>query len=132
MHLEVVNGVLHGVDLGGVTRTISNALNGQLIAPAARTPFQGFSATFAVANGVLAGDNLSFNTPDLTAPGMAVIDLSAHTLEARVAPRSPHGGITVPFTVVGPFAALHYDSDLRGLKRAPIQAQVRAVQAQAR
>lgn len=129
VHLEVVTGVLHGVDLGGVTRTISNALDGRLIAPGAKTSFRGFSATFSIADGVLASDNLSFNTPDLTAPGMGLIDLNAHTIEARFAPRSPHGGITVPFTVIGPFAQPRYNSDLRGLQRAPIQAHVRAVQA---
>ena len=129
VHLEVVSGALRGVDLGGVSRTISNALNGQLIAPAARTPFQGFSATFAVADGVLATDNLSFNTPDLRIPGVGVVDLNAHTIEARLAPRSPRGGITVPFTIIGPFASPHYDSDLRGRQRAPIQAHVNAVRA---
>ena len=51
-HIEVVSGALQGVDLGGVARTIRNALRGELIAPEARTPFQGFSATFAVADGV--------------------------------------------------------------------------------
>src|SRR5690606_994668 len=53
-HMEVVSGMLHGVDLGGVATTIRNALRGELIAPEARTPFQGFSATFAIADGVLA------------------------------------------------------------------------------
>ncbi len=52
-HIEVVSGTLHGVDLGGVRTTIRNALRGELIAPEARTPFQGFSATFAIADGVL-------------------------------------------------------------------------------
>src|SRR5690606_21541063 len=41
-HVEVVSGTLHGVDLGGVATTIRNALRGELIAPEARTPFQGF------------------------------------------------------------------------------------------
>jgi AsmA protein len=48
-HIEVITGVLHGVDLGGVATTIRNALRGELIAPEARTPFQGLSATFAIA-----------------------------------------------------------------------------------
>lgn len=69
-HIEVVSGALRGVDLGGVATTIRNALRGELIAPEARTPFLGLSATFAIADGVLASGSLSMNTTDLRVPAL--------------------------------------------------------------
>jgi len=133
VHIEVVSGVLRGVDLGGVSRTIRNALRGELIAPEARTPFHGFSATFAVANGALASSDLSFNTSDLAIPGVGVIDLDAKRLDLRMAPRSARGGgIVVPFSVRGPFTALAYDSDIRGRARTEIEPRIREIDAAAR
>lgn len=128
-HIEVVSGVLRGVDLGGVATTIRNALRGELIAPEARTPFQGLSATFAIADGVLATDTLSFNTPDLRIPGLALIDVPNRRLDARLAPRSPRGGVVVPFSVRGPFGQFSYAHDLgdRALRElTPRVAQVEA------
>lgn len=131
-HLEVVSGTLHGVDLGGVATTIRNALRGELIAPEARTPFQGFSATFSIADGVLASDNLSFNTPDLRIPGIALIDLPNRRLDARLAPRSPRGGVVVPFSARGPFGQFTYAHDLSDRALRDIQPRVDRVQAAAR
>ncbi len=131
-HMEVVSGMLHGVDLGGVATTIRNALRGELIAPEARTPFQGFSATFAIADGVLASDSLSFNTTDLRIPGVAVIDLPNRRLDARLAPRSPRGGVVVPFAARGPFGEFTYAHDINGNALAQISARVAEVEAASR
>lgn len=131
-HVEVVTGVLHGVDLGGVSRTIRNALRGELIAPEARTPFLGFSATFAIADGVLASDDLSFNTADLRIPGLGVIDLPQRRLDLRLAPRSSRGGIVFPFSIRGPWTQFAYawDGSDRALRE--VTARVRQVEAAAR
>lgn len=132
-HIEVVSGVLRGVDLGGVSRTIRNALRGELIAPEARTPFNGFSATFAVADGALASDNLSFNTPNLRIPGLGVIDLTQRRLDMRLAPRaSGGGGIVIPFSARGAWAQIAYSSDIRDIALREITTRVREVQAAAR
>jgi AsmA protein len=132
-HIEVVSGVLRGVDLGGVSRTIRNALRGELIAPEARTPFNGFSATFAVADGALASDNLSFNTPNLRIPGLGVIDLTQRRLDMRLAPRaSSGGGIVIPFSARGPWAQIVYTSDIRDIALREITTRVREVQAASR
>ncbi len=128
-HIEVVSGTLHGVDLGGVSTTIRNALRGELIAPEARTGFQGFSATFAIYNGVLATDDLSFNTPDLRIPGIGLIDVPNRRLDMRLAPRSPRGGVVVPFSVRGPWGRFEYASDIRDTAQREILPRVRAVEA---
>ncbi|MEZ5956956.1 MAG: AsmA family protein [Hyphomonadaceae bacterium] len=131
-HIEVVSGALHGVDLGGVATTIRNALRGELIAPEARTPFEGFSATFAIADGVLASDSVSFNTTALRIPGIAVIDLPNRRLDARLAPRSPRGGVVVPFAARGPFGEFTYAHDISGNALAQIGSRVAEVEAASR
>lgn len=131
-HLEVVSGVLHGVDLGGVSTTIRNALRGELIAPEARTPFQGLSATFAIADGVLATDSLSFNTADLRIPGIAIIDLPNRRLDARLAPRSPRGGVVVPFAVRGPIGQFTYAHDISDRALRDITPRIALVEAASR
>ncbi|PZO49544.1 MAG: hypothetical protein DCF16_14510 [Alphaproteobacteria bacterium] len=131
-HVEIVSGVLHGVDLGGVASTIRNALRGELIAPEARTPFQGFSGTFAIADGVFASDDLSFNTTDLRIPGIGVIDVGQRRLDLRLAPRSPRGGIVFPFSIRGPWASISYANDMNDRAQAEILPRVRQVEAASR
>jgi AsmA protein len=131
-HIEVVSGTLRGVDLGGVASTIRTALRGELIAPEAQTPFQGMSGTFAIAGGALASDSLSFNTPQLRIPGIGVIDLVRSRIDMRMAPRSPRGGIVVPFAARGPLGQVAYTSDIRDRALREIQARVNEVEAAAR
>lgn len=131
-HLEVVSGTLHGVDLGGVASTIRNALRGELIAPEARTPFQGFSGTFAIADGVLASHDLSFNTADLRIPGIGVIDSRQRRLDLRLAPRSPRGGIVFPFSIRGPWMRASYASDINDRAQREILPRVQQVEAASR
>ena len=124
--------MLHGVDLGGVSRTIRNALRGELIAPQARTPFLGFSATFAIADGVLASDDLSFNTADLRIPGIGLIDLPGRRADLRLAPRSPRGGLVFPFSIRGPWGQSTYAGDFNGRVQRELLARVVQVEAAAR
>lgn len=131
-HLEVVTGTLHGVDLGGVSTTIRNALRGELIAPEAATRFQGLSATFLISSGVLASDDISFNTPELRIPGIGLIDLPRRRLDLRLAPRSPRGGIVFPFAIRGPWSQLGYNADLSDRAQREILARVRQVEAASR
>lgn len=131
-HLEVVSGTLHGVDLGGVSRTIRNALRGELIAPEARTPFQGFSAHFHISDGVLASESLSFNTPDLRIPGIGVIDVPGRRLDVRLAPRSAGSFVVFPFSIRGPWSQFSYAADISDRAQREILVRVRQVQAGAR
>ncbi|MEQ1708573.1 MAG: AsmA family protein [Terricaulis sp.] len=132
VHLEVISGTLHGVDLGGVARTIRNALRGELIAPEAATPFHGFSATFAISDGVLASHDLSFNTPDLRIPGIGIIDVPQRRLDVRLAPRSSRGGIVFPFSVRGAWGQLAYAGDFGDRAQREILTRVREVETASR
>jgi AsmA protein len=131
-HIEVVSGTLHGVDLGGVATTIRNALRGELIAPEARTTFQGISGTFAIADGVFASDDLSFNTPDLRIPGIGIIDVPRRRLDLRLSPRSPRGGVAVPFSIRGPWGQFSYASDMNDRVQRELLPRVREVEAASR
>jgi len=131
-HIEVVSGALRGVDLGGVSTTIRNALRGELIAPQARTPFQGMSATFLISDGVLATHDLSFNTQDLRIPGIGVIDLPQRRMDLRLAPRSPRGGVVFPFAIRGPWAQPSYNADISDRAQREISARVREVETASR
>ena len=131
-HIEVVSGALRGVDLAGVSRTIARAFNGELIRPDARTPFRGMSASFAIADGVLASENMSFNTPDMEIRGIGVIDLGGRALDMRIVPRSVGTRFAVPFTVRGPWGGFAYNSDIRGRERRRVEALVADVKQRSR
>jgi AsmA protein len=132
IHLEVVSGTLHGVDMGGVSRTIRNALRGELIAPEAQTAFHGFSGTFVIGDGVLASDNINFTTPDMRIPGLAVIDLPQRRIDARFAPRSTGSFIVFPFAARGGFGDIEYSSDIGDRAQREIRARIAAVRSAAR
>ena len=118
----MVSGVLHGVDLGGVARTIRNALRGELIAPEARTPFQGFSGHLRRRRRRARQRRPGFNTTDLRIPGIGVIDLNARRLDVRLAPRAARRGhrraVLGARAVRGARLRLR---DLRGRARAEIE-----------
>ncbi len=128
--LEVRSGALRGIDLGGVATTIRRAMNDQLIAESAVTELDGMSATFAIANGVMASETLSFNTPDLRLRGIGVIDLVQRALDLRVAPQDAM--LAIPFRARGPWDGLLFASDINGRGRDEIEARIRTVQQEAR
>ena len=123
------NGGLRGVNLGGVSRTIRNALRGEMVNPAARTPFSSFTATIKAADGVLATKDLVMVTPDARLSAIGVIDIGARALDMRLSPRL--SGVAVPFRASGGWAQIGYASDFLGRARPAIEARVRAVQAKA-
>ncbi|MBL8549158.1 MAG: AsmA family protein [Hyphomonadaceae bacterium] len=127
--LAAREGAIRGVDLGGISRTIRNAFNGDLVNPNARTRFSNFSGSFAIADGVMATDDLRVQLPDLRVDTLGLINLGAQTMNVRITPRE--GGIAVPFVVRGAWSQLAYNSDLRGRERPAIESAVRAVKAAA-
>ncbi|MBI1250216.1 MAG: AsmA family protein [Alphaproteobacteria bacterium] len=126
VHTEIIRGAVRGVDLGGIARTIRNALAGDLVSTNARSPFTGMSATLTFFNGVAATDNLSMNTRDLNIRGVGVINLLDQTMDLRITPREQR--LAIPFRMQGRWEALQFDSDLRGRARPLVEAKVRAVQ----
>jgi hypothetical protein len=58
--------------------------------------------------------------------------LPQRRLDARLAPRSPRGGLVFPFAVRGPWSALSYNADLSDRALDQILPRVREVEAAAR
>jgi hypothetical protein len=72
------------------------------------------------------------NTTDLRIPGIAVIDLPNRRLDARLTPRSPRGGVVVPFAARGPFGQLTYAHDISGRVLADLTPRIALVEAASR
>lgn len=123
------NGALRGVNLGGVGRTIRDAMRGEMVSPTARTPFSTFTATLKAADGVLATRDLQMVAPQARINAIGVIDMGARSIDMRLTPRL--SGVAVPFRVSGAWTGIGYASDILGRARPGIEARVRAVQAKA-
>lgn len=123
------NGAIRGVNLGGMARTIRNAVRGEMMSPSARTPFSSLTATVKAADGVVATNTLAMVTPDARLNGIGVIDMGGRAMDMRLTPRL--SGISVPFRVSGGWGKIGYESDFLGRAKPAIEARVRAVQAKA-
>jgi AsmA protein len=115
--IAIKDGALTGVDLGGVARTIRNALRGELISANARTQFTNFSASIRAFDGVIATQNLRLDSRDARLTGAGVIDAGRRSLDFRIVPRLGSTGLAVPFRVNGPWKGFTYASDLFGRAR---------------
>lgn len=123
------NGALNGVNLGGLSKTIRNAVRGEMVSPTARTPFSSFTASVKAADGVLATSDLTMVTPEARINAIGVIDMGGRAVDMRLTPRL--SGIAVPFRASGAWGSIGYQSDFLGRARGPIEARVKAVQAKA-
>jgi AsmA protein len=61
-----------------------------------------------------------------------VIDLPNRRLDARLAPRSPRGGVVVPFAARGPLGEFTYAHDISGRALAEITPRIAQVEAASR
>ena len=125
------NGALAGVDLGGVARTIRNAVRNELIAPTARTPFTNLSATLRIADGVIATQDMRLDAADAKLTAIGVIDVGGRSLDMRLVPRLGITALAVPFRASGPWKRVSYASDFLGRARAEVEVRARAVIARA-
>ena len=128
---KFTTGVLHGVDIGGVSRTIRNALRHELTAPGARTSFSNLSANFRAADGVIATQDLRMDMADARITAIGVIDAGGRAIDMRLVPRLGSSGLPVPFRVSGPWTGINYAPDFLGRARPAIEARARAVIARA-
>jgi hypothetical protein len=104
-------------------------MRGEMVSPAARTPFSTFTATIRAADGVLATNDLQMIAPQARINAVGVIDMGGRTIDMRLTPRL--SGVAVPFRVSGAWTGIGYTSDFLGRARPGIEARVRAVRAKA-
>jgi AsmA protein len=136
--LSLTEGGLKGVDLGGLSRTIGNALDGKLIAPNSRTGFSKFSANFRLVDGVAATKDLRVSMADAEITAAGVIDIGGRSIDLRLTPKVKSvlsrlggplrgAGVSFPFHVSGRWDKIGYVSDLRGQAKAAVEARARAI-----
>lgn len=122
--LRVVDGAVEGISLEGVD--IAGALDGAAAAildiddgGRARTLFDSLDATFAIAGGAVANDDLEVRAPLFRASGAGRAALPARTLDYRVsATLAAHGlgdnvlaDIPIPVRASGPWESLAWEVD---------------------
>jgi len=121
--VQLRNGVIRGVDLGAVARTIQNPLSlASAIGGKASTDFAEGGGSFTIANGVMHNRDFHLLNSGMRITGSGDINLGQRTLDFRVDPKlsvSPGGllgkaGVGVPFHVTGPWTKPSYVPDLAG------------------
>lgn len=114
--LALGQGELRGLDLAGMVRNLDPGFVGE----GQKTIFDSVTASFTVAGGVLANDDLVFSAPLLRGEGAGRVDLGARSLDYRIVPTAlpgadGTGGVRVPVLVTGPWGAPRVALDLEGL-----------------
>lgn len=125
-------GELRGLDLAGMIRNLDPGYVGA----GQKTIFDSVTASFTVAGGVLANDDLAFVAALLRAEGRGRVDLGARTLDYRLVPTAlpgadGSGGVRVPVLITGPWAAPRIALDLEALAEERLKIEEEKVRAAA-
>jgi AsmA protein len=113
------DGEWKGVNLAQVARTAQAALSGQAVGSSASTDFAELAANFAVADGVMATDNLRLLNPYVRLEGQGLVNIGAQTIDMRIAPRAVNNatgqggdvsvaGLGIPFRISGPWSRVSF------------------------
>lgn len=113
------DGQWKGVNLGQVARTIQAVATGQAASQGGDTDFAELAATFAVADGVAATEDLRLLNPYVRLQGKGLINIGAQTIDMRIEPRAVNSaqgqggdanvaGYGIPFRVTGPWARVSF------------------------
>ena len=128
--LTLGRGELRGLDVAGMLRT----LDPNYVGEGQKTIFDGVSASFSIADGVLSNDDLKLAAPYVTATGSGTVGLGERVLDYRLRPiamakSDGTGGIMVPLLITGPWAAPKFRLDLESIAREKMEAEAKALEA---
>jgi AsmA protein len=140
MALVLENGALKGVDLGGVSRTISKALSGEMFGPNARTPFTAFEATFRLAGGKAVTRDFKMAAADAEITAEGILDIGGKAMDLRITPKAESllsrlggpfkgAGVAVPFRASGGWDKPKFAPDLQGVGRNLIASEMAKLEA---
>ncbi len=137
--LDLQDGVLQGVDIGGVLTQVETMIREQrarTVARGERTPFESFSANINVANGVVTTDDLLIDSSGFTVTGRGTManlnnDTIAFNLIANV-DRNPAtteraydiGGYSLPIACTGALASPTCLPDIQAIMAGAIRTAV--------
>jgi AsmA protein len=119
------DGQIKGVNLAAIARSVQSALSGQAAGPAAATDFAELGATFQIANGVAATQDLHMLNPFVRMDGQGLINIGDQSIDMRLAPRvvssargqggnASAGGLGIPFRIHGPWSHVGFEPALAG------------------
>ncbi len=128
--LTLGKGELRGLDVAGMLRT----LDPNYVGEGQKTIFDGVSASFSIAGGVLSNEDLKLAAPYVTATGSGTVGLGARVLDYSLRPiamakSDGTGGIMVPLLITGPWAAPKFRLDLESIAREKMEAEAKALEA---
>jgi AsmA protein len=129
------DGAFKGVNLAAIARGIQSVLSGAAVGPGASTDFAEMGATFAVANGSAATQDLHLLNPFVRVDGQGLINIGDQSLDMRLAPRavgSNQGqggnaalsGIGIPFRVHGPWGHVSFEPALGDVVQNQLRSQI--------
>jgi AsmA protein len=113
------DGQWKGVNLGQVARTIQAVTSGQAVGQGGDTDFAELAASFTVADGVAATDNLRLLNPYVRLQGKGLVNIGAQTIDMRIEPRAVNNaqgqggdanvaGYGIPFRATGPWSRVSF------------------------
>jgi AsmA protein len=128
------DGQWKGVNLAQMARSVQSALTGAEAGEGGATDFAELGATFAIANGQMATDNLRLLNPFVRLEGRGLVDIGAQSIDMRITPRAVRSaqgqggdlsvaGLGVPFRVSGPWSRVRFAPALEDV----VQNQVRDI-----
>jgi AsmA protein len=128
--LELGQGELRGLDIGGMLRTLDLSYVGE----GQKTIFEGLAGTYTIADGVMSNNDLKLIAPYVTASGTGEIGLGQRTLNYRLRPTAladedGTGGVMVPLLITGSWAEPRFRLDLESIAREKMEAEAKAVAA---
>lgn len=122
-----------GLDLAGMLRTLDPSYRGA----GQKTIFDGVSAGFTIAEGVLRNDDLTLQSPYVSARGQGRVGIGARDLDYRFIATTLQGiageqGLEVPVLISGPWADPKIRLDLQALTDQKLEAEKARLEAKAR
>lgn len=114
------DGQWKGVNLAQMARAVQSVMSGQsATSGGGATDFAELSASFAVADGVAATENLRLLNPFVRLEGTGLVNIGAQTIDMRLAPRAVRSiegqggatdvaGLGIPFRVTGPWSHVSF------------------------
>jgi len=113
------DGQWKGVNLAQVARTVQAAVSGTTAGEGSATDFAELAASFTVADGQAATDNLRLLNPFVRLEGRGLINIGAQTIDMRLAPRAVNNaqgqggdatiaGLGIPFRITGPWSRVSF------------------------
>jgi AsmA protein len=105
------NGVVKGVDLVGMLKSAATSVVG---GKSGETDFTTAGGTYVITNGILKNNDLAVSAPTLSATGAGTVDMPKRTLDYKVK-AALIGALTVPINVTGPWDAIDWNVDFKGI-----------------